>query len=136
MTLSTPAPGHPEVGPVLSAIILDWRQAIAAEDIEAGSACLERCRAHYDSPSVHSAATDFPPDLVEVVLAFDMMIRRGPVIDDPDAVIAEMIEDCDRGDWKAARAKMKALQGSWASGGPQPTDKATFVKAFVRKWES
>lgn len=124
---------RPDMDPTLHHLVKDWQEAIDNKDLEAGRACRSRMQEHYREAR---RPLEIPGPVIEVAVAFDVLERQGPVVISPDDLIAAMITDLDHEDFAAARRKLAALQGSWASGGPQPSpsSRGALLRAVLRPW--
>lgn len=121
-------------------VLLDFIEAVKADDLDTAMVALEKVR----KASVNGewAKEDLSEDedgvLTWATLRFLQLESCGPIVVDPDALVESIHDALDVHDSDLARKHMKALQGSWASGGPDLSEagRSRFIEAYHRKeWE-
>jgi len=121
-------------------VLTNFIDRVEAKDLEGAEAALEKVRDASTAGewSDKDLSQEENERLVDAVLEFSRLERCGPVIDEVDDLIETIHDALDLGDADLARSRMKAFQGSQASGGPWPsyTGKHRLIEAFRRKeWE-
>ena len=128
---------------VIQKLVEAFTGAVRAGDLDASETAFQALGAWLRDQgactTMRDVLGDCYEDVIEAFLEHERQKIAGPVIDDPNAHVLEIISALDASDGDEARRLMRELHGSGASGGPAPdhTHAVILVTSMRRKeWET